>query len=119
MKEGFYNIIRGNFLVSEDAPKNWRFIIFLSGLALIMVASSHSVDRKVRLMSVLNAEVKEMKSEYVDMRIQFMQSKLESRIISTMENKGLVPSSTPPKRILVIHREIDEIQPDTRLAKRD
>lgn len=106
-------------MVSEDAPKNWRFIIFLSVLALIMVASSHSVDRKVRLLSALSADVKEMKSEYVDVRIQFMQAKLESRLINSMESKALKPSTTPPKRILVVKREIEDLEPDTRLAKRN
>ncbi|MGB3344842.1 MAG: FtsL-like putative cell division protein [Aequorivita sp.] len=104
MKEGFYNIIKGKFLVSDDAPKHWRFIIFLSGLALIMIASSHSADKKVHRISKLSAEVKELKSEYVDMRMQLMQSRMESKIIAAMENKGLQPSVTPPKRIRIIKK---------------
>lgn len=119
MKEKFYNIIRGKFLVSEESPKNWRFIIFLSGLALVMIASSHSADRKVRLISVMNAEVKQLKSEYVDVRIQFMQSKMESRIIANMEGKGFGPSSTPPKRIRIVKMNPEEFEVDTRIAKRD
>lgn len=102
MKEGFYNIIKGKFLVSDDALKNWRFIIFLSLLAIIMIASSHSADRKVHQISKLNAEVKELKSEYVDIRMMLMQSRMESKIIAAMEDQGLQPSTTPPKRIRII-----------------
>lgn len=105
MKEGFYNIIKGKFLVSDDALKNWRFIIFLSILALIMIGSSHSADKKVHRISKLNAQVKELKSEYVDVRMLLMQARMESKIIAAMENRGLHPSTTPPKRIRIIKPE--------------
>lgn len=102
MKDGFLNIIKGKFLVSDDALKNWRFIVFLSLLALVMIGSSHTADKKVHQISKLNAEVKELKSEYVDVRMRLMRSRMESKIISSMENKGLQPSTTPPKRIRII-----------------
>lgn len=101
MKKNFYNIIKGRFLVSDDALKNWRFIIFLSALALIMIASSHSADKKVHQISALNNQVKELKSEYVDLRMRLMQVKMESRIIDAMELKGLFPSETPPQKIII------------------
>ncbi|MEZ4778503.1 MAG: FtsL-like putative cell division protein [Flavobacteriaceae bacterium] len=101
MKKNFYNIIKGRFLVSDDAFKNWRFIIFLSLLALMMIASSHQADKKVHEIARLNNEVKELKSEYVDVRMQLMQSKMESKIIRAMEGRGLFPSETPPQKIVV------------------
>ncbi|MDC8003199.1 FtsL-like putative cell division protein [Aureisphaera galaxeae] len=101
MKKSFYNIVKGRFLVSDDAFKNWRFIIFLSFLALVMIGSSHSADRKVHEIARLNNEVKELKSEYVDVRMQLMQAKMESKIIRAMERRGLFPSETPPKKIVI------------------
>lgn len=105
MKDSFYNIIKGKFLVSDDALKNWRFIIFLSLLALVMIASSHNADKKVHKISKLNAEVKELKSEYIDVRMILMQSRMESKIIAAMEERGLHPSVTPPKRIRIVENE--------------
>ena len=101
MKKNFYNLVKGKFLVSDDAFKNWRFILFLSFLALIMIASSHSADKKVHTIARLNDEVKELKSEYVDVRMQLMQVKMESRIIRAMEQRGLSPSNTPPQIIRI------------------
>lgn len=101
MKKNFYNIIKGKFLVSDDAFKNWRFIIFLSFLALMMIASSHQADKKVHEIARLNTEVKELKSEYVDVRMQLMQSKMESKIIRAMERRGLFPSEIPPQKIVI------------------
>ncbi|MCZ6594799.1 MAG: S-adenosyl-methyltransferase [Bacteroidetes bacterium] len=101
MNKNFYNIIKGRFLVSDDAFKNWRFIIFLSALALVMIGSSHSADKKVHEIARLSDDVKELKSEYVDVRMQLMQTKMESRIIKAMEDRGLFPSVTPPQKIII------------------
>jgi len=101
MKKRFYNILKGTFLVSDGAFKNWRFIIFLSVLALVMIASSHSADKKVHRIAQLNNDVKELKSEYLDIRMILMRSKMESKIISAMANRGLQPSITPPQKILI------------------
>jgi len=105
MKKSFYNLLKGRFLVSDDAFKNWRFIIFLSFLALIMIASSHSVDTKVHKIAQLNNKVKELKSEYVDLRIKVTDIKMESKISKAMENRGLKPSETPPQIIKITSKE--------------
>ena len=101
MKKGILDILKGKFLVSGDAPKNWLFIIFASFLAAVMISSSHSADKKVHRIAALNEEVKELKNEFVDARSDVQQLKLESTITSTVEEKGLYPSSTPPKKIKV------------------
>ena len=101
MKDNFYNLLKGKFLISDEAFKNWRFIIFLSVLALIMIASSHSADKKVHYIAKLNNDVKELKSEYVDVRMKLMQAKMESKIISSLENRGLFPSVLPPQKIMI------------------
>ncbi len=105
MKDNFYNILKGKFLVSDGAFKNWRFIIFLSALALIMIASSHRADKKVHRIAQLNNEVKELKSEYVDIRIILMQTKMESKIISTMGKRGLYSSIIPPQKLIIISKD--------------
>ncbi|MFS4469644.1 FtsL-like putative cell division protein [Maribacter sp. 2210JD10-5] len=101
MKKGVLNILKGKFLVSGDAPKNWLFIIFASFLATVMISSSHSADKKVHKIAALNEEVRELRSEFVDVRSDVQQLKLESTITSTVMEKGLYPSETPPKKIKV------------------
>ena len=59
MKKNIYNVLRGTFLISDDSFKNWRLIMFLSSLAIIMIASSHRADRKVYEIAGLKEEVKE------------------------------------------------------------
>ncbi|MFT4669683.1 MAG: peroxiredoxin family protein [Flavobacteriaceae bacterium] len=105
MKQNFLNIIKGKFLVNDDALKNWRFIVFLSFLALVMIASSHSADRKVHKIAKLSNQVKKLKSEYVDIRMKLMRSKMESKIIDAMSKQGLVPSVIAPQKIKIITKE--------------
>lgn len=102
MRKGLIDILRGKFLVSGDAPKNWLFILFASFLATIMIGSSHSADRKVHRLAALNEEVKELRSQFVDMRSDVQRMKLESTVLQNLEEEGLYPSETPPKKILVI-----------------
>lgn len=105
MRQNFYDIVKGKFLVNDDALKNWRFIIFLSLLALVMIASSHAADKKVHQISKLSNDVKELKSEYVDVRMRLMQSKMESKVIKAMASREIVPSETPPQKIKIVTKE--------------
>lgn len=101
MKKNIYDILKGTFLVSDDSFKNWRVILFISGLAIIMIASSHRADKKVYEIARLINEVKEMRSAFVDGRSRLMRLKMESAIVVKMKEKGLEPSVEPPKKIKV------------------
>ncbi|TJY36505.1 FtsL-like putative cell division protein [Pontimicrobium aquaticum] len=100
-KKKFYNILKGTFLVSDDSFKNWRMIIFLSFLAVVMIASSHSADRKVHEIARLNEEVKAYKSIMAEVKKTHMELKMESTIRQKLANKGVLPSAEPPKKIKV------------------
>lgn len=66
-----------------------------------MIGSSHSADTKVHQIAALNEEVKELRSEFVDVRSDMQQLKLESTVMHIVEAKGLYPSEVPPKQIKV------------------
>ncbi len=101
MKKNIYSILKGTFLVSDDSFKNWRVIIFISLLAIVMIASSHSADNKVYEIARLKNDVNEMRSEFVDGRSKLMKLKMESEVMMAMKGKGIAPSVIPPKKIKV------------------
>lgn len=101
MKKGFYNILKANFLINSDAVKNWRFIVFCTLLAIVMIACSHSAERKVHRIAALNHEVRELKSEFVDVRSSLMKLKMESTLTNRMAGRGIKPSETPPYKIRI------------------
>ena len=102
MRKGILDILKGNFLVSDDAPKNWLFILFASFLATVMIGSSHSADRKVHQIAALNEQVKELRSEFVDVRSDVQTLRLESKITEIVAKDKLYPSENPPKKIKVM-----------------
>ncbi len=105
MKKGFYNLLKANFLISNDAVKNWRFIVFCTILAIIMIASSHSAERKVHQIARLNQEVLALRSEFLEGRSDLMKIKMESTITEQMKTKGIGPSEMPPNKIKVVIKD--------------
>lgn len=105
VKNKLMDILKGKFLVSDDAVKNWRFILFASALAVLMIASSHNADKKVHEIAKLNEEVKELRSEFVDTRARMQQMKLESTIMSRLKDKGLKQSDKAPKKIVIVEED--------------
>ena len=104
-KQGIYDVLKGKFLVSEEAFKNWRFIIFVVILLLFMISRSHSTDKKVLEIAKLNSEIRELKAEFMDTRTKVSRLELESAIQKKVVERGLLPSENPPKKIKVISRK--------------
>ena len=105
VKKGLYGILKGSFLVQEDSLKNWRFILFMVILMLLMIASAHSSDQKVMEIADLNKEIKELRAEFVDTRSISMKMRLESTIRKKVGAYGIVPSQTPPSVIKVTSKK--------------
>lgn len=101
MKPNIYSLLKAKFLVSDDSLKNWKFIVFLVFLAMIMIANNHSYDEKNYRIATLKNEVKELRSKFVDTQSNLMQIKMESTITKKMEEKGIKPSEVPPRKIIV------------------
>ena len=104
VKDQIFNVLKGRFLVSDDSFKNWRFILFLVGLMLLIIASSHSADKKVMEIAELNREINEKRAEFLDTRTIFMEMKLESTIRKRVQPMDLKPIETPPQVIKVISK---------------
>lgn len=102
-KNGVYSILKARYLINEDAnaAKNWRFIVFVILLAIIMIANTQRYEQKVFKIIALTNEVKELRSEFVDRRSELMKLKMESTVSEKMEAKKIFPSSVPPTKIKV------------------
>ena len=101
MKQRLINLIRGSFLVDEKYISNWIYIFLFLILGLVMISSSHSIDKKVYEIAALNDEIKSLRSEFVDVRSSLMKSRMESSINERLSNKGIISSKTPPVKIVI------------------
>lgn len=102
MKEGFLNILKGKFLVSDESPRNWRFILFLAVLAVVLIASSHRADRMAYRIAMLNEDIKKLNGEYASVRTELQKMKMESNVVAKVKSGGLEPSENPPRKIRVL-----------------
>ncbi len=94
------DLLKGKFLVKEDAYRNWNFIVFLTILSLISITSSHMMDRKIRKITKISEEIKELKSEYVDLHSKCMQMQLSSFIKKKLVNELKYLESPPYELVL-------------------
>jgi hypothetical protein len=101
MKNGVYGILKARFLIEDDSIKNWRFIVFLIVLAIIMIANTQRFEKKVYTINELTNQVKELRSEFVDRRSELMKLKMESTVSEKMIPKQIFPSTVPPTKIKV------------------
>ncbi|MFA9186786.1 FtsL-like putative cell division protein [Flavobacterium sp. FBOR7N2.3] len=101
MKTSIYNLLKARFLIDDDAIKNWRFIVFLIVLAIVMIANTQRYEQKVFKIAELTSEVKEMRSEFVDRRSELMKLRMESTVSEKMLEKEIFPSTVPPVKIKV------------------
>ena len=95
------SILRMEFLVNDYAFKNWRVILFLSFLSLIMIASGHAADRKIFQIARLSNDLKMLKSEFVEQRTILMNLKMETKIMKELSSLGIGPAKTTPIKIIV------------------
>ena len=98
----FLSLLKMEFLVNDVAFRNWRMIIYLSILALIMIASGHSTDRKIFKIAQLNDELKMLKSEFIEQRTDLMNLKMETKIMKELQPLGIGPAKIPPIKIIIV-----------------
>lgn len=103
-----YDILKGSFLTNDDAFKNWRFILFAAFLAMIMIYTGHSFEKKVHYMAQLTDEVSALRSEYMDGQQQLMFLEMESAVAKNLEGTGIAPPAHPPLKIVVAKTIIKE-----------
>lgn|SRR5690625_318647 len=101
MRSRIYDILKGKFLISEDAVQNWKFILFCVLLAIFMIGRSHKAERKVHEIAKRQVVVQQLRSEFVDQRQQLMKMKMESHINSKMKERGIKTMNTPPYKIVI------------------
>jgi len=103
--KGVYDLLRGSFLTDESSLKNWRIILFVVVLLLLMIWSAHEVQAKAIKVAELKKEKKELRAEYIDTSTILMRMRLESSVRKKVVKMGLAPAKKPPQKIKVTHKE--------------
>ena len=66
-----------------------------------MIYSSHSVDKKIILISDVKNEVSVLQSEFIDNRKKVMKLKMESNVSLVMSDRNIKEFKHPPKKVII------------------
>jgi cell division protein FtsL len=100
-ENSIYSLLRAKFLIEDKAFHTWKFILYIFCLAMIMIYFNHRYDEKNYQITKLNNQVKLLRSKFVDTRSELMKLKMESSIAKKVESKNILPSTVPPKKIVI------------------
>lgn len=103
MQESILKFLKGEFLMQEEAFKNWRLLFFIILLLVIMVRSGHITDEKVLKIAELNKQERALRAEYIALRTQAMRLKLESNVREKVSEMGLKPTDEP----VIVIKEVE------------
>lgn len=106
-QQNITKFIKGEYLLNEEAFKNWRMILFVIVLLILMIRSAHITDEKVIKISQLKRQENELRAEYIALRTKSMILKLETTVVEKVKEMGLHPADKPPQVI----REVDSNTP--------
>ena len=97
--------LRTNELYSEKLRSasflvaSWRMVLFISGLAVLVIFSSHKMDRKVVRINKLNEELKDLRSRHIDLVTHITSLSKPTRVAKEVQHIGLYKSIDAPFKI--------------------
>jgi len=104
-RESIVRFLKGEFLLKEEGFKNWRMLIFIIILLMLMIRSGHKTDEKVLKISELSKQERELRAEYISVRSKAMQLKLESNVVEKVKELGLKPADKPAQVIIEVQED--------------
>ncbi|KXK39910.1 MAG: hypothetical protein J5I52_04965 [Saprospiraceae bacterium] len=79
---------------------NLPFVCYLVLLGVIYISNAHASEKAVRRTEALKQEVKDIKWRAMNLKQEVMQGSIQSQIERQVKDSGLLPSTTPPYKIV-------------------
>ena len=95
-----WSIIKAEYLTNENATKNWAFILMLLVMGVIVINLSHNAETKAKGIASLKAEVKALRSEYVELKMNVMKKKMATDVYVRLKDEGFIFPKVPPIKIV-------------------
>lgn len=101
-------LLSGKWMSRDYIFKNLTYILFLVMLLLMYIAYGYEAERTVRRLYKVDAELKELKSEYTTTFSKLEVVKQQSKVAENIKELGLKESLVPPKKIVVTDEDKKE-----------
>lgn len=102
-KRSVLDVINGNFLAREYSIRQAPYVFFLALMTLLYISNNYFAESKIREISKINSELKELRSEYITSKskLMFMTKQSEIAIMAEEMGIGIKPATIAPKKIIV------------------
>jgi hypothetical protein len=101
----FGNAIRsvfdGTILTREKVIKTAPFLFYLTLLAIVYIANTYYAEKTITKTEKINKEIKELRSEYITIKSEFMFKSRPSEISTKLLPYGIKESMNPPRKIVL------------------
>ena len=87
--------------LTEGTFRIFPFVLFIAFIAFIYIANNFTAERKVRNISKIQKELKEIKNEYISTKSSLTQLSKQSQIAKRIEHSGIIESTEPVKIIRI------------------
>lgn len=97
----FFDVLGGEFLAHEWAIRQTRFILFLTGLALLYIGNNYYTEATSRTIDRINREIKELQFEYIYGKSTVMHESKQTEIARKLAKTGIKESVEPVEKIVI------------------
>ena len=101
MAQPLFDLLNGRFLSRPKFLDQLPFMLYLCGMAILYIAYGYFTESTVKQIYRVDAELKELKSEYLTSQSELQQIRQQSNIASAIREIGLTESVTPPQKIIL------------------
>ncbi len=96
-----FDLLNGRFLSRPKFLDQLPFMLFLCGMAILYIAYGYFTESTVKQIYRVDAELKELKAEYLTSQSSLQQIRQQSNIAEAIKEIGLTESVTPPQKIIL------------------
>ena len=94
-------ILDGSIITQDKVLQRWPYVLFLVGLAILLIANNYVSEKIVRETNGIKVELKELQTEHLAMLSEYLRKTQQSEVAKRLDSIGVKESVVPPKRIFV------------------
>jgi hypothetical protein len=95
------HVLDGSIITQDKILQRWPYVIFLVGLAILLIANNYASEKTIRQTNAVKKELKELQTEHLSTLSEFLKKSQQSEIAKKLDDIGIKESVVPPKKIIV------------------
>jgi len=99
------DLLGGAILENERTRRIFPFLLFLAGLAFIYITNDYVLENKVRRITKIELEIRELRYEYISVKSDLMTLSQQSELEKRLEGIGIKETDEPLKTLVIYQKQ--------------